>query len=247
MLRAEGPAAGAVAWPAAPATPAVPSPGGTPGRAFAPAYAQLRGEILDSIRNGFPTSAARVSMGAARAMATLLPSQLPAATAAAAGVAGVADEHQRRGFLDSIAPWARQAAAALGVSPALVSAHAALESGWGRSPPRTGGGGSSHNLFGIKAGAGWGGASVEALTREAGDDGNLLQVVQRFRAYDGYAGAFDDYVRLLHTPRYAAARGVGADAVAFAAGLARGGYATDPDYAAKLRQVAAQVQRLVGG
>ena len=60
---------------------------------------------------------------------------------------------QQQAFLDSIAPWARQAAAQLGVAPELVQAHAALESGWGQRPLRVEGGASSHNLFGIKAGA----------------------------------------------------------------------------------------------
>lgn len=244
MLRAD---AAARTLPAtAPSTATAPLRG-TGGGSFAPAYTQLRSEILDSIRNGFPAGQARTSMAAMSAMASFLPSQLPAATAAAASVAGATDEHQRRGFLDSISPWARQAAQALGVSPALVAAHAALESGWGRHPLRTGDGLTSHNLFGIKAGGSWKGAAIDALTREAGADGSLLPVVQRFRVYDDYAGAFDDYVRVLGTPRYAGARGVGSDAAAFAAGLVRGGYATDPGYAGKLRDVAAQVQRLIGG
>jgi Muramidase (flagellum-specific) len=85
------------------------------------------------------------------------------------------------------------------------------------------------------------------VTREAAADGSLLPVVQRFRAYADYASAFDDYVRLLRSPRYAGILGAGDDAAAFAAGLVRGGYATDPDYAAKLRLVAAQVRGLYGG
>jgi len=246
MLRPADAGSAAGAW-AAPAATRPTAPTSGQAGAFAPAFARLHGEIVDSIRNGFGHGQARTAMAAGAAMANLLPSQLPAATAAAAGAAGAADEQQRRGFLESIAPWTRQAAAALGVSPALVAAHAALESGWGRQPPRTGDGGSSHNLFGIKAGSGWSGASVEALTREATADGGLLPVMQRFRAYGDYASAFADYVRLLRSPRYAGVRGAGDDAGAFAAGLVRGGYATDPDYAAKLRQIAGQVQRLAGG
>ena len=48
-------------------------------------------------------------------------------------------------------------------------------------------------------------------------------------------------------PRYAAARNTGSDVSAFASALQRGGYATDPSYAAKLQAVAAQVTALVGG
>ncbi len=54
------------------------------------------------------------------------------------------------------------AARELGVDPRNLIAQAALETGWGRSQP----GGDSHNLFGIKAGASWNGASVEASTEE---------------------------------------------------------------------------------
>ena len=57
----------------------------------------------------------------------------------------------------------REAAAReLGVDPRNLIAQAALETGWGRSQP----GGDSHNLFGIKAGRSWNGASVQANTQE---------------------------------------------------------------------------------
>ena len=48
---------------------------------------------------------------------------------------------------------------------------------------------------------------------------------------------------MLDNPRYRAALNPGADAGAFAQGLARGGYATDPNYAAKLTQLATRLQR----
>ena len=41
-----------------------------------------------------------------------------------------------------------------------------LESGWGRSEIKTNDGGSSYNLFGIKAGRGWNGPTVERVTTE---------------------------------------------------------------------------------
>ncbi len=47
-----------------------------------------------------------------------------------------------------------------------------------------------------------------------------------------------DYAALLGKPRYSAALGTGDDAAAFAGALQRAGYATDPDYAAKLTAVA---------
>jgi len=149
---------------------------------------------------------------------------------------------QQQAFLDSIAPWARQAAQQLGVAPELVQAHAALESGWGQRPLRVDGGASSHNLFGIKAGARWNGASGESTTTEY-VNGAALTTREKFRAYPDAASAFQDYARvLLDNPRYRGALGAGNDAQAFAQGLARGGYATDPDYAVKLARIAGQLQ-----
>jgi len=154
----------------------------------------------------------------------------------------VARPPQQQAFLDSIAPWARQAAQKLGVAPELVQAHAALESGWGQRPLRAPSGASSHNLFGIKAGPRWNGATGDSTTTEY-VNGAALTTRERFRAYPDAASAFQDYARvLLDNPRYRGALNTGNDAQAFAQGLARGGYATDPDYASKLARIAGKLQ-----
>ncbi|MDB5849664.1 MAG: flagellar rod assembly protein FlgJ, partial [Rhodoferax sp.] len=102
----------------------------------------------------------------------------------------------------------------------------------------------SHNLFGIKAQAGRDGARAEAATTEF-EDGAAVSKTESFRNYPDYATAFRDYTRLLQdNPRYAAALNTGADAGAFAQALARGGYATDPNYAAKLTRLATQLKPL---
>jgi flagellar protein FlgJ len=158
------------------------------------------------------------------------------------GAKAVAKPPEQQAFLDSIAPWARQAAQQLGVAPELVQAHAALESGWGQRPLRVDGGASSHNLFGIKAGARWEGATGDSTTTEY-VNGAALTTRERFRAYPDAASAFQDYARvLLDNPRYRSALNTGNDAQAFAQGLARGGYATDPNYATKLARIAAKLQ-----
>lgn len=220
-----------------PATPAAPvSPARMGGQGFSGVYAQLRGEVADTILHGFPA--------ASRAMS--VPAWTPPAAPAPAATAAVgtpASEDERRSFLAQIAPWAERAARRLGVSSDLIAAHAALESGWGRQPVRTGDGASTHNLFGIKAGSSWDGASADAMTTEH-LGGAALRMVQRFRAYSDYGSAFDDYAQLLQLPRYAGARDAGGDVRSFARGLVDGGYATDPGYAHKLEQVARQVQRL---
>ena len=59
-----------------------------------------------------------------------------------------------------------------------------------------------------------------------------------FRAYASYADSFRDYVDfVMGDPRYGDVAGSGTDDVAFARGLAEGGYATDPEYANKILRV----------
>ena len=144
---------------------------------------------------------------------------------------------EREQFISELLPHANEAARELGVDPRALIAQAALETGWGRSQP----GGDSHNLFGIKAGTHWNGASVQANTQEF-DAGIATRDVASFRAYGSPRESVDDYVRLIRdNPRYAGAMNTGSDVQAFASALQRGGYATDPDYARKLAAVAAEV------
>jgi flagellar protein FlgJ len=153
---------------------------------------------------------------------------------------------EQQAFLDNIAPWAKEAAAKLGVTPELVQAHAALESGWGQRPLRNADGASSHNLFGIKAGPNWDGAVSDSATTEY-VGGAAVKTSARFRAYPDGAAAFRDYAQmLLDNPRYKGALGAGNDAHTFAQGLAKGGYATDPAYAAKLARLAGKLQGISG-
>ncbi|WP_432378509.1 glycoside hydrolase family 73 protein [Duganella sp. P38] len=155
------------------------------------------------------------------------------------------DRDTQMQFLASIKPWAQETAGKLGVAPELVAAHAALESGWGRQPLKNGVA-NANNLFGIKAGASWQGDVAVASTTEY-EHGAMLKKTERFRSYPDTASAFRDYADLLTSnPRYAAALNTGSDARAFASGLARAGYATDPNYADKLSKVAAQLQRSLG-
>ena len=139
-------------------------------------------------------------------------------------------------FVQSIWPQAQKTAAELGVPAKALVAQAALETGWGR---RLAGrqGVSSHNLFGIKAGGRWNGERMNSATHEF-VDGVRRSERADFRAYDSAAASFEDYTRLLGNPRYAAARGAGDDTHRFASALQKAGYATDPDYAAKITAIA---------
>lgn len=140
-------------------------------------------------------------------------------------------------FVDKLWPHAVDAAAELGVSPHLLLAQAALETGWGKREVRTGDGSSSYNLFNIKAGKSWDGARVSTETTEY-VNGKAIRETAQFRAYGSYSEAFADYARMLkNNPRYANAIQQGSDAVGFARGLQSGGYATDPMYADKILRV----------
>jgi flagellar protein FlgJ len=148
-------------------------------------------------------------------------------------------------FIEKMLPQAQAAGRELGVDPHAIIAQAALETGWGRSQPADASG-ASHNLFGIKAGTSWQGASVAANTTEY-DAGVAGSEVARFRAYDSAQDSIKDYVDLLRdNPRYSAALNTGGDVRAFATALQRGGYATDPDYANKLVAVGQQVADALG-
>jgi flagellar protein FlgJ len=136
-------------------------------------------------------------------------------------------------FIAALKPEAESAAAALGVEPKLLLAQAALETGWGRAVPQRLGGGSAHNLFGIKAGGSWTGDSTSSWTLEH-VDGVTSRELERFRAYDGAAGSFADYVSLIATARrYAGALENAGNPEAYARAVTAAGYATDPSYANK--------------
>lgn len=141
-------------------------------------------------------------------------------------------------FVKSLLPHAQAAAEKLGVSVRALLAHAALETGWGKHLPRQADGASSFNLFGIKAGSSWSGAQVRVPTLEV-EHGVTVRRREAFRVYDSPSDSFMDYARLIGgNPRYAAALGRGEDVRGFARALQTAGYATDPDYARKLGQVA---------
>ncbi|HEX8778425.1 MAG TPA: flagellar assembly peptidoglycan hydrolase FlgJ [Rhodanobacter sp.] len=145
-------------------------------------------------------------------------------------------------FVRALAPYAEAAAQKLGLSVRTVLAQAALETQWGKHMPRNADGSTSFNLFGIKAGGSWDGRKVSVPTLEY-EGGVAVRRHAQFRAYDSPAQSFKDYANLIASnPRYAAARGHGDDVRGFANALVRGGYATDPTYAAKISAVASSPQ-----
>ncbi len=141
-------------------------------------------------------------------------------------------------FAHDLWPHAERAARRLNVAPEAVLAQAALETGWGAHVMQNRDGSSSFNLFGIKAAAGWSGDSVSRSTLEF-EGGVPRREIAQFRAYEDVAASFDDYVDMISTnPRYELVGGHGSDVGGFATALQESGYATDPAYADKLRNIA---------
>ena len=171
-------------------------------------------------------------------------SAVPAAARPAPAAGATAPAPSQAGFVEQHAAAAQRVAQASGIPAAFMLGQAGHETGWGRSEIRNADGTSSFNLFGIKAGANWNGKVAEVTTTEY-VDGAPRTTVARFRAYDSYEESFSDYARLItQSPRYAEARQQTGSVQAYAAGLQRAGYATDPDYAAKLSRAINSTLRL---
>lgn len=143
-------------------------------------------------------------------------------------------------FKSFMAPHAAVASAKSGIPAQYMLGQAALESGWGSHEVVSVAGEPSHNLFGIKAGAGWHGKTVLAETTEY-VNGVAQHKLARFRAYDSYADSFSDYASLLTSnPRFSKVLQNIQTPEQFAHAVQNAGYATDPQYAAKLVRVIQQ-------
>jgi flagellar protein FlgJ len=144
---------------------------------------------------------------------------------------GAASSTAIQSFTQQLGPLLQEAGRQLGVSPRLLLAQAALETGWGRSVV-------GNNVFGIKASPSWSGAEVTTMTHEV-EAGQMVPREASFRAYPSLDAAVQDYVALIGgSSRYQAVVGVGDDASAYAKALVAGGYATDNQYARKLEAIA---------
>ena len=138
-------------------------------------------------------------------------------------------------FVEQLYPMAEQAAKKLAVSPDILIAQAALETGWGEKIT-TDGQGSSNNLFNIKADQRWQGDAVRIKTLEF-RDGIAVKETAAFRAYNSLSESFDDYVSFIHGgDRYSEARAA-TDGESYIRKLSEAGYATDPRYADKVLDI----------
>lgn len=170
--------------------------------------------------------------------------QLPKPTPDTKSVLDVSDVSQSTpsvtpsNFVSSLWPHAQRVGEQLGVEPRFVLAQAALETGWGQHVMSKPDGSSSFNFFGIKANDGWDGDRVRHSTLEH-ENGLLERRNESFRAYGSIEEAFDDYARFIgDQPRYGEALAKANNGTDYANELQRAGYATDPDYGHKIREIA---------
>ena len=132
----------------------------------------------------------------------------------------LADAYQD--YIDRYAPMAVEQQLAHGIPASITLAQGLLESAAGRSTLATRG----NNHFGIKCHSEWKG---DTLLRN--DDA----ANECFRSYSSAAESFDDHSRFLLRKRYAPLfKNDVTDYAAWAKGLKACGYATDPNYAARL-------------
>jgi len=142
-----------------------------------------------------------------------------------------ADEDLSEGqaaFLMRIAPKAIMVAQELGIDPCIVVAQVALETGWGKSVK-------GNNLFGIKSHGKADGMVVQ--THEV-LDGKRQKITDSFRQYESFDDSIEDYgLFLRENKRYQPM--LEADTLEEQiTALGRSGYATDPEYAKKIADIA---------
>src|SRR5262249_38626422 len=144
-------------------------------------------------------------------------------------------------FTAAIVPAARAVQADYGVPAAVTIAVAIHESDSGTSALARG----NRNYFGIKCPADPASFAIGCARLPTGEccdaEGHFFQVKARFRVYPSLEASVLDYGHFLRDrPRYAAAFQYADDPDRFIQAVAAAGYATDPDYAAKVIAVMRQ-------
>jgi peptidoglycan hydrolase FlgJ len=186
----------------------------------------------------------RAPAAARRRAGSAVPMPAPRRAVAPAGASPRGDRlpagRTRKTSSAQLWPHAEAAGRALGVDPATIVSHAALETGWGRSLPQRGQWPvSSFNLFGIKAGRAWRGDAAVASSTVEYVGGAARPQQERFRAYESLASCVADYARCwLAASRYSAALNTGGDVGCVRQALQRAVTRPIPAMPSKLQSVA---------
>lgn len=142
-------------------------------------------------------------------------------------------------FITLISPHAKKVAENIGTDYRYLVAQTALETGWGKHSIRDQYGNHSFNLFNIKSGSHWQGKSVVVPTVEF-VNGIPQTEKASFRRYDSIEDSFNDYKEFLQQPRYQRALEHSNNADQFIRSLHEAGYATDPEYYKKIKNIVNQ-------
>jgi len=142
--------------------------------------------------------------------------------------------NEPKDFVTALIEPAQKVQNTLGVPFEVVIAQAALETGWGQKMIKDQDGGSSNNLFNIKADSRWAGDKITKDTLEF-EQGAMVKKSEPFRTYQSLTDSVDDYINFLSTSeRYQEALQQSGNVEHFLQGLQKAGYATDPQYADKI-------------
>ncbi|MBQ4831801.1 flagellar assembly peptidoglycan hydrolase FlgJ [Pseudoalteromonas sp. MMG010] len=140
-------------------------------------------------------------------------------------------------FVSHVWEHAKEAAQKIGLNPAVMVAQAALETGWGKHVINKSDGSSSNNLFNIKSDSRWEGDKASKVTVEF-ENGTAVKKQASFRAYESIKDSVNDFVDFLtQNPRYEQALQTTHQPEQFLDELQKAGYATDPNYANKIKSV----------
>ena len=139
---------------------------------------------------------------------------------------------KQKSFIDSIWPQAVIAGKRTGVDPTVIVGQAALETGWGKSAP-------NNNYFGLK-GPGGNQTTKEFL------NGKWVTITDSFKGYSSMADSVKGYADFITSnPRYSDFMS-GKTIEDQLAALQKSGYATDPNYGAKVGSIANSIRGYVG-
>ena len=138
-------------------------------------------------------------------------------------------------FVEKMMPYAIRAVEGLGFNPLVLVAQAALETGWGRHISK------GNNFYGIKANSSWKGESEKLATTEF-ENGKFVNEVSAFRKYDTVLDSMKDYINFIReNPRYKNAVDKSYSPDEYFEEIQRAGYATDPNYADKLKTISRKI------
>jgi flagellum-specific peptidoglycan hydrolase FlgJ len=158
-------------------------------------------------------------------------------------------------FKKWLLPGAKNIELKYGIPHLFIIAQAALESGWGEHAP-------GNMLFGVKDHDGMNGneqllTTTEYLTIPNAKFPQIISVVQVagkklwkyivkdwFRKYNTPEDSLTDHAYVLLGPRYKPAFQFKTDPYKFTEEIARVGYATDPDYAGKIKAIIKMIEKL---